>query len=222
VGNTLVDTLTYDGRDGPRGYRAHAAVDGLVCMFDACKVTLAQSFSCAVTTPQPLVTVTPWPGQGADCAATPGPTPTSAPTVTGWITEVVSQPAEDWNGRNGMGQDDQFIEIAAPTAQSLAGWQLQVTTTLAITGGLPVAMTAENAACAYAVAADNQTGPLKVFWGDDFACVLPLTGTVQLRDATGELRDTRTYQGLTNYAWAAGAWTYPAGAWWWYRPSPGH
>lgn len=55
-------------------------------------------------------------------------------------------------------------------------------------------------------------------------CYLPLSGTVYLYDAEGDLRDIREYNqngNMPSYSWAADDWWNPGGSWNYYWPDPG-
>lgn len=140
-----------------------------------------------------------------------GPTPTPAAGCA--ITEVYTRygtACRDYNLRGGCGTDDEYIEIECTPAQSLAGWQLAASDVLT-----------------YTLKADNMTGPLKVFWLDQWPTwtvtrTLPLTGTATLINAAGTTVDTRTWQTIPGYSWGAVNWTNPAGPWWYFAPSPGY
>lgn len=172
----------------------------------------------------------------ATVLATNTPTPVDTATPAAWISEVLRSVATpgciNWNQRGGCGNDDQFVEVAAPSGQALGGWRI------AIEDGVGIEV------CSYTVATDNLTLPLKAFWQDYMTPVSagtptatptgtltpapstcgqwPSDGEAVLYDSSGVERDRRPYFNATpNASWASQHWATPVATWEYQTPSPG-
>jgi hypothetical protein len=169
----------------------------------------------ATSTPTPTATATPLGG----LSPTPGNTPTPHGTPNAWITEILASqatPCVDWNLRRGCGVNDEYVEVGAHPAQSLAGYELGV-------------HDATNAlVCSYDIASDNLTGPVKTYWADMMTAAaggicagLPVTGTAVLTDSLGVQLDSRLFWSQSGNSWVAHSYNYPGGSWTTATPSPG-
>jgi hypothetical protein len=149
---------------------------------------------------------------------TPGPTPTPIPAARAWISEIFPRQGptcRNLNLREGCGRDDLFIEWFSAKELSTAGWRI----------------TLANSDCTYEAAWDSLTLGHKVAWWEDFEhpdgspCTdgdLPVSGTVYLWDATGELIDSRDYPELAaGLSWQPYVSTLPSGGWTAGQANPG-
>jgi hypothetical protein len=150
--------------------------------------------------PTPTLPVVPTAGPGT-------PTPTPVVRYTEFLTGA-SDPAIDWNGRTGVGNNDLLVEILVNPPSPLNGYYLQI------------------GACTYTIADDNHSGPLKVFWWDYLDCggqALPLDGTAYLYNPDDVLLDTRYFSTeVVGESYQSAAWTYPDGVWVHGTPAPGN
>jgi hypothetical protein len=170
-------------------------------------------------TPTNTATATPTATPLGGLPPTPGNTPTPATTPNAWITEILASqatPCVDWNLRRGCGANDEYVEVGAHPAQSLAGYELGV-------------HDASNAlVCSYDIATDNLTGPVKTYWADMMTAAaggicagLPVTGTAVLTDSLGVQLDSRLFWSQSGNSWVAHSYNYPGGSWTTATPSPG-
>ncbi len=140
----------------------------------------------ALTTPTPMPTPTPM--STPTSTSTPTPAPVIAEVYANVANAVSTPTCKDYNGRNGCGPGDGFIEIYAPLPFSSAGYSLTY------------------GSCTYTFPTSSWTIQRKVAWQDDMraACtVLPLTGTLTLWRPDHTIAYTATI-GLAaqGYAWA--------------------
>jgi hypothetical protein len=182
---------------------------------DSLQVPVALYGALVSGTPTATPTATPLGG----LPPTPGNTPTPHGTPNAWITEILASqatPCVDWNLRRGCGVNDEYVEVGAHPAQSLAGYELGVHD--------------ESAAlvCSYDIASDNLTGPVKTYWADMMTAAaggicagLPITGTAILTDSLGVQLDSRLFWSSGGQSWAAHSYNYPGGSWTTATPSPG-